>query len=158
MATPSDEHGLGKAYTAPAITVFYDRKRCRHYAECVHGLPQVFDVTRRPWIRSDLADGERVAEVVRRCPTGALHYRLKSGEPEQPTAPTTVHRDPAGPLLLRGDIILDTPAGPRRETRVALCSCGRSEAQPLCDGACGVNDHHPPGTRNEAAISPSPPD
>jgi len=138
-----------KAYTAPAITVYYDRARCRHYAECVHGLPRVFDVTRRPWIRADLADAETVAEVVRRCPTGALHYRTVGGETEQPTTPTTVRRDPAGPVLLRGELLLDTPAGPLRETRAALCGCGASEEQPFCDGACGVNQQRPPGTRDE---------
>jgi uncharacterized Fe-S cluster protein YjdI len=43
------------------ITVFHDRSRCRHYAECVRGLPQVFDVTRRPWVRADLANAEQHA-------------------------------------------------------------------------------------------------
>jgi uncharacterized Fe-S cluster protein YjdI len=68
-----------------------DRGRCGHYAACVRGLPQVFDPTRRPWIRADLADAQAVAEVVRRCPAGALHYRLLAEEPEEPTYPTT-HR------------------------------------------------------------------
>jgi uncharacterized Fe-S cluster protein YjdI len=142
--TPGEEDRLGKAYTAPSITVFYDRARCRHYAECVRGLPQVFDVTRRPWIRADLADADTVAEVVRRCPTGALHYRLAAGDPEAPTRPTTITRDPRGPLLVRGDLVLDTPDGALHETRAALCGCGRSESEPFCDGACGVNDHRPP--------------
>jgi uncharacterized Fe-S cluster protein YjdI len=150
MVAPPEDRRLGKAYTAPAITVYYDRARCRHYAECVHGLPQVFDVTRRPWIRADLADAETVAEVVRRCPTGALHYRLESAEPEPPTVPTTIRRDAAGPLLVRGKLLLDTPEGLLQETRAALCGCGGSKKQPFCDGACGVNEHRPPGTRNEA--------
>ena len=117
MATPADDNRLGRAYAAPEVTVFYDRGRCRHYAECVRGLPQVFDPTRRPWIRADLGDAEAVAEVVRRCPTGALHYRLLAAEPEEPTHPTTITRDPAGPLLVRGDLVLDTPEGPLAETR-----------------------------------------
>jgi uncharacterized Fe-S cluster protein YjdI len=53
---------------APEVTVYYDRSRCRHYAECVRGLPQVFDPARRPWIRAGLADAATMAEVVRRCP------------------------------------------------------------------------------------------
>jgi uncharacterized Fe-S cluster protein YjdI/CDGSH-type Zn-finger protein len=153
MDTPGEENRLGKAYTAPSITVFYDRARCRHYAECVRGLPQVFDVTRRPWIRADLADADTVAEVVRRCPTGALHYRLAAGDPEAPTRPTTITRDPRGPLLVRGDLVLDTPDGALHETRAALCGCGRSESEPFCDGACGVNDHRPAGTRDQAHAS-----
>jgi uncharacterized Fe-S cluster protein YjdI len=150
MTASPEERPLPKAYTAPEITVSYDRGRCRHYAECVHGLPQVFDVTRRPWIRADLADAETVAEVVRRCPTGALHYELARGETERPTRPTTIRRDPGGPLLVRGNLLLDTAGGPLRETRAALCGCGGSKEEPYCDGACGVNDHRPPGTRDEA--------
>jgi uncharacterized Fe-S cluster protein YjdI len=145
-----DEERLGKAYTAEEITVYYDRGRCRHYAECVRGLPEVFDASRRPWIRADLTDPDRIAEVVRRCPTGALHYRLASGESEGPFEPASIHRDPDGPLLVSGDFVLDTPDGTVRETRAALCRCGATKLEPFCDGACGVNEHRPPGTRNEA--------
>jgi uncharacterized Fe-S cluster protein YjdI len=148
---PPDDNRLGRAYTAPEVTVFYDRGRCRHYAECVRGLPQVFDPTRRPWIRADLADPNAIAEVVRRCPTGALHYRLAA--PEEPTRPTIITRDPAGPLLVRGDLHLDTPDGALDETRAALCGCGRTSAQPFCDGACDVNHQHPGGTRDPAPAS-----
>ena len=103
MDRPPDDNRLGRAYAAPEVTVFYDRGRCRHYAECVRGLPQVFDPTRRPWIRADLADPNTIAEVVRRCPTGALHGRLLAAEPEQPAPPTIIARDPPG-----------AAAGPRR--------------------------------------------
>jgi uncharacterized Fe-S cluster protein YjdI/CDGSH-type Zn-finger protein len=150
MATPADDSRLGRAYTAPEVTVFYDRSRCRHYAECVRGLPQVFDPARRPWIRADLADADTVAEVVRRCPTGALHYRLLAEKPEEPPRPTTITPDPRGPLLVRGDLVLDTPEGPLTETRAALCACGRTRNQPFCDGACGVNGGSLGGTRDEA--------
>jgi uncharacterized Fe-S cluster protein YjdI len=40
-----------RAYTAPGVRVFYDKGRCLHFAECVRGLPQVFDVGKRPWIQ-----------------------------------------------------------------------------------------------------------
>ena len=33
-----------RPYTAPGVRVFYDRGRCLHFAECVRGLPEVFDV------------------------------------------------------------------------------------------------------------------
>ena len=154
MATPADDNRLGRAYAAPEVTVFYDRGRCRHYAECVRGLPRVFDPTRRPWIRADLADPNAIAEVVRRCPTGALHYRLWAGDPEEPARPTTITRDPAGPLLVRGDLHLDTPDGARDETRAALCGCGQTSTQPFCDGACGVNADASGGTRDQAETSP----
>ena len=154
MATPADDYRLGRAYAAPEVTVFYDRGRCRHDAECVRGLPRVFDPTRRPWIRADLADAQAVAEVVRRCPTGALHYRLLAAELEEPTRPTSITPDSRGPLLVRGDLVLDTPEGPLRETRAALCACGRTQNQPFCDGTCGVNAGPSGGTRDQAETSP----
>jgi uncharacterized Fe-S cluster protein YjdI len=33
-----------RSYTAPGVRVYYDRGRCLHFAECVRGLPEVFDV------------------------------------------------------------------------------------------------------------------
>src|SRR4029453_6167205 len=106
MDRPPDDTRRGRAYAAPEVTVFYDRGRCRHYAECIRGLPQVFGPTRRPWIRADLADAQAVAEVVRRCPTGALHDRLPAGEAEEPGHPTSLTAVPRGPRGARGDRVL----------------------------------------------------
>jgi uncharacterized Fe-S cluster protein YjdI len=68
---PTDREELAfshaRSYTAPGVTVFYDRGRCLHFAECVRGLPQVFDVEKRPWSRWPTSC---VA-----APSGALHYR-----------------------------------------------------------------------------------
>ena len=50
------------------------------------------------------------------------------GDPEAPTRPITITRDPRGPLLVRGDLVLDTPDGALRETRAGLCGCGRTAA------------------------------
>ena len=67
MTTPS-----GKAYMGADITVYYDATICEHAAECVRGLPEVFNTQRRPWITPDAAPAATVAEVVGRCPSGAL--------------------------------------------------------------------------------------
>jgi uncharacterized Fe-S cluster protein YjdI len=77
----------GHRSDCPDVTVFYDRGRCLHFAECVLGLPEVFDVKKRPWIQPQNASAEQVAEVMRRCPSAALHYRLQGSreDPEQPT-------------------------------------------------------------------------
>ena len=129
--------------------MFYDRDRCRHYAECVRGLPQVFDPTRRPWIRADLADPNAIAEVVRRCPTGALHYRLQEGDPEAPTHPTVITRDPAGPLLVRGELVLDTPEGrwPRPGPRCAPAATPRTSPSVTVGAASTPAPPAAPGTR-----------
>jgi uncharacterized Fe-S cluster protein YjdI/CDGSH-type Zn-finger protein len=126
----------GRAYTAPGITVFFDARRCLHFAECVRGLSTVFDVEKRPWIQPDQARPEQVADVVRRCPSGALHYELHGGQPEVAQSPTRVRAAADGPLVLRGDLRIQTPDGELTELRAALCRCGRTGNQPFCDHEC----------------------
>jgi uncharacterized Fe-S cluster protein YjdI/CDGSH-type Zn-finger protein len=125
-----------RSYTAQGVTVFYDRGRCLHFAECVRGLPQVFDARMRLWIQPENAPAEQVAEVVRRCPSGALHYRLEEGPPEEPEQPTRVELVANGPINLRGDLSIGVPAGRMREVRASLCRCGQTENEPFCDKAC----------------------
>lgn len=123
-----------KRYEGQQIEVSYDTARCLHAAECVRGMPAVFDTAKRPWIAPDGGEPDALAAVIRRCPTGALHYRLAEGEPEQPRVPTRVRLPDDGPLLIDGDIELDG----KRETRAALCRCWASGNQPYCDrsGPC----------------------
>jgi CDGSH-type Zn-finger protein/uncharacterized Fe-S cluster protein YjdI len=125
-------------FESPAITVTWSRRRCNHVAECVRGLPAVFQPGRVPWVDATQATADRVAEVVRRCPTGALHYERHDGGPSEPVpAVNTVVPDPDGPLLLSGDIEVVAADGGAvvRETRVALCRCGATKDQPFCDGS-----------------------
>ncbi len=149
----------GKAYTAPDITVYYDAGRCLHFAACLRGLPQVFNPQTRPWIQADRAAAPELAEVIRRCPTGALHYALTSrGLPgdemsdetqdERPQIPTTVELSEDGPLLLRGALSIATPQGVREETRAALCRCGASSHKPFCDGSHRAAQFQAPGSQH----------
>jgi uncharacterized Fe-S cluster protein YjdI len=130
-----------KRYDGEHIEVSYDAARCLHAAACVRGIPAVFDTAKRPWIAPDAADAEAIAAVIRRCPTGALHYALRAGEPEQPSVPTRVRLPEGGPLLLEGDLELEG----KRETRAAICRCGRSSNEPYCDhgGACQQWEYEP---------------
>ncbi|MEW2516443.1 (4Fe-4S)-binding protein [Streptomyces sp. NPDC046870] len=139
QVTDTDTTPQKKAYETRDITVTYEARRCLHAAECVRGLPEVFDVNRRPWIRLDGAPAGRVAEVVRRCPTGALQYAPADNGAESPDRPTRITRTPAGQLIVRGELTLDTDEGQRTETRAVLCGCARSGLQPYCDhsGPCG---------------------
>ena len=135
----------GRAYTSPDLTVYYDQRRCIHFAACVRGLPEVFNTQARPWIQTGAAAAEQIAEVVRRCPTGALHYELRAGPAEQPEA-TSVEVRQNGPLFLRGDLSIHTADGLLRETRAALCRCGSSENKPLCDGSHRRSGFSAPGS------------
>ncbi|KKD05644.1 (4Fe-4S)-binding protein [Streptomyces sp. WM6386] len=128
-----------KAYKAPEITVTFESRRCLHAARCINGLPEVFDTSARPWIRPDRAPADQLAEVVRRCPSGALRYELPDGGRETPDGPTRITRTPGGQLVVRGDLSLDTQEGTHHETRAVLCGCANSQMQPYCDhsGRCG---------------------
>jgi uncharacterized Fe-S cluster protein YjdI len=126
----------GRAYEGAAVTIYFDGKRCRHFAECLRGLPIVFDTAARPWIQPDNADVDDVSAIVARCPSGALHAVRGDGVVETADVPTSVAQVDGGPLVLRGDLLIQTPDGPVRDTRATLCRCGKSARTPFCDGAC----------------------
>jgi len=65
-----------QVYETPDITVTFDPEVCIHSGVCVRGLPLVFDVKRKHWVRPELAAAAEVAAQVARCPSGALQYRL----------------------------------------------------------------------------------
>lgn len=66
-----------QVYETSDITVTFDPNRCVHSGVCVRGLPLVFDVARKRWIRPELAAPNDVAAQVSRCPSGALQYKMK---------------------------------------------------------------------------------
>lgn len=125
-----------REYEGSEITVRFDPKRCIHAAECIRGLGEVFDRHARPWISPDAAPAENVAEVVRRCPTGALSYEARVDEkPASPKPPEfTVVAD--GPIYVHGNLALDAGGeAPEAESRLALCRCGASTNKPFCDNS-----------------------
>ena len=134
--SPSAGPWPGKAFQGSEITVYFDAPRCRHSAECLRGLPGVFNGKQRPWIAPDAAGAALVAEVIGRCPSGALHYLAPGIAGEQPDVPATVRAVERGPFLLRGDLRIQAAGGWVSDTRAALCRCTRSARQPFCDAAC----------------------
>jgi CDGSH-type Zn-finger protein/uncharacterized Fe-S cluster protein YjdI len=142
-------------YEGEDITVSYDVMRCIHVRECVRGLPHVFDPNKRPWIEPDNATADELAEVITRCPTGALHFeRTDDGPAEQTPTENTVLVAADGPLYLRGDVDIAAPDGTviLEDTRVALCRCGLSANKPLCDNSHrrGEDAFRAPGTVGDA--------
>jgi uncharacterized Fe-S cluster protein YjdI len=67
-------------YETDEISVTFDPNICIHSGVCIRGLPNVFDVKRKHWIRPELATAEEVAEQIKRCPSGALQYKMKREE------------------------------------------------------------------------------
>lgn len=129
-----------QVYQGTGIEVTFDPGRCIHAAECVRGLPAVFDSRARPWIRPDAASPDEILAIVARCPTGALRAVTPAGATHDaivPAAPVAVRATRNGPLHVRGDVTITTEDGTftLRDTRVALCRCGLSRHKPFCDGA-----------------------
>ncbi|MCL4867246.1 MAG: (4Fe-4S)-binding protein, partial [Gemmatimonadales bacterium] len=44
-----------QVYETPEITVTFDPTVCTHSGACVRGLPAVFDVKRKRWVRPEAA-------------------------------------------------------------------------------------------------------
>ena len=125
-----------KTYTSDAIAVRFSPRRCIHAAECVFGIPTVFDPGRIPWIDPSEASADAIARVVARCPTGALHFERRDGGPaEEPDAVNRVRPTANGPLHLRGRIEVRAADGTviARDVRMALCRCGATRNPPFCD-------------------------
>ena len=138
-------------YRGKEIEVTFDAKRCIHAAECVRGLPEVFNTSRNPWVLPDAATAEKVADIVKRCPTGALHFESAiEGLREETPEHNVVMLAKDGPVYLRGEIeILDAGGDVVvADTRVALCRCGASRNKPFCD-----NSHRRSGFKDEGAIN-----
>jgi len=133
---PRHKEPARKAYGADGITVLWEPRLCIHTGHCFRNLGAVFQPWDRPWVKPDRTTPDRIAEVVRMCPTGALQYETPAG-PEVPTEGLEVTAMPDGPLYMRGNFELKNHDGtvlPRR-TRVALCRCGQSKNKPFCDGS-----------------------
>ncbi|MER3483178.1 MAG: hypothetical protein C4332_08530 [Meiothermus sp.] len=128
----------GRKYTSETVVVYYQPRLCIHAAECVRGLPQVFDTAKKPWIQPENAAADAIAKVVARCPSGALQFeRLDGGAPEPKPEGLSAKLMPGGPIYLRGPIIVrdETGAVLYEGTRVALCRCGASKNKPFCDNS-----------------------
>lgn len=150
-----------RGYQAEGIVVRFELARCIHAAECVRGLPEVFDPQRRPWIEPDRATPEDIARVVARCPTGALTYeRLDGGAAEAEPRTNRATPMPNGPLFAHGDFRLSLAEGETlAATRLALCRCGASENKPFCDNrhkAAGFTDDGTLGANRMAPRAPDP--
>jgi len=148
-------HGVDRGdrlheFRSAGLRITWSRRWCIHAGVCVMS-PAVFEPGRRPWIDATGARADSIARVVARCPTGALHCEPLEGGPAEATPAANVIRVARhGPLYLHGDIEILDESGEVRltDTRVALCRCGGSANNPLCDGS-----HLTRGFRDDGAVS-----
>lgn len=128
-----------RVYRTDAIAVHWNPERCIHAARCAQGLPAVFQPGQRPWVKVDATTADEIADVITRCPSGALHFeRLDGGAQEAAGDGVTIAAQPHGPLHARGPLRIIGADGAllREDTRAALCGCGQSEHKPFCDNIC----------------------
>lgn len=131
-------------YSNKDITITWKPGSCIHSKLCWQGLIEVFNPRERPWIKMDGASTEQIIEQVKKCPSGALSYKLNdmAAENTDPIKTESVPQGlkievaPNGPYLVKTACTIIHHDG-REETRegtVALCRCGQSANKPFCDG------------------------
>jgi CDGSH-type Zn-finger protein/uncharacterized Fe-S cluster protein YjdI len=153
-------------YTAAHAIVTWDEGVCRHAAECVRGLPEVFNPKERPWIAPRAATFDALSMAIARCPSGALALLHPDGSPAIASGPADVTAAfagallkvrPDGPNLITGDFVV---AGPRTATgakaSAALCRCGMSADKPYCDGTHTKVSFRDPGILPVDAVKGAP--
>lgn len=137
-------------YPGKKATVFWNGRLCIHVGECGGAKGDLFVGGRDPWCQPDLTTNEEVADVVNRCPTGALTVDFADGSgKEQPEPVNTVNVAYNGPLFIRGRLVIeDAPTdAPGLAFRTALCRCGKSRNKPFCD-----NSHEKEGFSDYGAV------
>lgn len=130
-------------YKSDNITVSYSPDICIHAAECVNGLPEVFDINRKPWINPNSANPEKIKEVINKCPSGALKYHIKEEEDKmEEKQKTKITVMPNGPVMVEGNLDIIKMSGEeiKQAEKVFLCRCGFSENKPFCDGSHKKNN------------------
>lgn len=66
---------ITKKYDNGEITVIWQPQLCAHSANCVKGLPGVFNLAQKPWINVNGADTETIINQVNKCPSVALSWQ-----------------------------------------------------------------------------------
>jgi uncharacterized Fe-S cluster protein YjdI len=136
-----DTKEITKEYSNGEVIIIWKPSMCMHASFCWRELPEVFDPKKRPWINPKGATSERIIEQVKRCPSGALSYRMENEkEPEKTQNTTTVMEIEVvagGPFLVHGELKIKDAEGKiiTRNGLTALCRCGASKNKPYCDGS-----------------------
>ena len=137
--------GRSRSYSNDEVTVFWRPELCIHSANCLIGLPGVFDSSVRPWVNIHGASSKEIIKTVDTCPSRALLYlknanfalrktRKKSKKPPK-FARIQILKD--GPAIISGNFVLRDPNKKKirlKTDKASICRCGASKIKPLCDG------------------------
>jgi len=145
LAEIREKNKGSRSYTNGDVTIYWRPHLCIHSANCLLGLPKVFDNSVRPWIDPKGATSEEIIEVVNTCPSRALTYlkNLADATTDKPKTepdtaePVKVQILKNGPVLIRGNYVITDAFGNKIHTDnevAAICRCGSSKKKPFCDG------------------------
>ena len=126
------------SYTGNDVTIEDNRSVCAHSARCTESLPGVFKYGEEPWIDPTGATPEEIADVVNRCPSGALRLIVGGNvdESREQVASPAVFVAPNGPYVVTGAEVADAEQGKGASpNKITLCRCGNSKNKPFCDGS-----------------------
>ena len=131
---------MKKEYSNGEVTIIWQPEKCIHSAVCVKGLPDVFKPREKPWINPEAASTDQLVEQVKKCPSGALTFRMNNNEPtdvSMDTASLEIQVIPNGPYLVNGKITIAHADGTKeqKDSTTAFCRCGASSTKPFCDGS-----------------------
>lgn len=132
---------MRKTYENDKVKVLWQPDVCIHAAECVKGLPGVFNQHAKPWINIDGASAEEIKAQVAKCPSKALSIIDDETPKNEETMSTKIDMAQNGPILVHGNCTITNSDGSveQKEGVTALCRCGASKNKPYCDGAHNSN-------------------
>jgi uncharacterized Fe-S cluster protein YjdI len=135
-----------KEFSNGEVTVYWRANLCIHSANCLMGMPRVFNTKRKPWINVTGADSKEIMKTVDSCPSRALTYlkstsfTLRKKRKAKLKAPkfAKVQILKNGPALVTGNFIIRDSN--KKKIKIsspvaALCRCGASRKKPFCDGS-----------------------
>ncbi|MCK9204181.1 MAG: (4Fe-4S)-binding protein [Bacteroidales bacterium] len=139
-----DKEGV-KEFSNGEITIFWQPELCIHSANCLIGLPSVFNTKKKPWINVHASNSKTIMRIVDTCPSRALTY-LKStkfiiSKPRKTVKKSSkfarVQITKNGPALITGNFIIRDSNKKKIKLNnevAAICRCGGSGNKPFCDG------------------------
>lgn len=148
----TDTSEVVKEYFTDDLIVYWYPKQCSHAGKCWNNLLAVFDPKKKPWINLAQASPEEIIKTIDLCPSDALKYKLTEGSKVDPSlaqgpgsvdykvVPTefvTFKMVRNGPLVVKGAAKIMDPDGNliKESNHVVLCTCGKTDNKPFCDGS-----------------------
>jgi|APMed6443717190_1056831.scaffolds.fasta_scaffold70547_2 uncharacterized Fe-S cluster protein YjdI len=135
-----------KEYSNGEVTVFWRSELCIHSANCLIGLPEVFNTRKRPWINVHASDSKEIMKIIDTCPSRAITYlkstKFVTSKPRKSVklkskfARVQILKD--GPALVTGNFIIRDSKKKKIKIEnevAAICRCGASKKKPFCDGS-----------------------